>query len=62
MFDRLKDYDLRYLVQITIKLFDQFCGALMNENVGVLRALGLETASDLADAKALRQLLLASRY
>ncbi len=62
MFDRLKDYDLRYFVQITIKLFDQFCGALMNDNAVALRALGLETALDLADAKALRQLLLACRY
>ncbi len=61
LFDRLKDIDLRYLVQITIKLFDQFCSGVMNENINILRSLGLETASDLADAKALRLLLLNCR-
>lgn len=62
MFDRLKDYDLRYLVQITIKLFDLFSEAVMSENADKLRAIGLDPAADMTDVKNLKQQLLSCRY
>jgi hypothetical protein len=62
MFDRLKDYDLRYLVQITIKLFDLFSEAVMTENSDKLRLVGLDPTADMSDVKNLKQQLLSCRY
>jgi len=62
MFDRLKDYDLRYLVQITIKLFDLFSDAVMSESADKARAVGLDPATDMNDIKNLKQILLSCRY
>lgn len=62
MFDRLKDYDLRYLVQITIKLFDLFSEAVMSENADKLRGIGLDPAADMTDVKNLKQQFLSCRY
>lgn len=61
MMDRLKDYDLRYMVQIAIKLFDSFVTAVINEDAAGLKSVGLDPAKDMADAKALKQLLLKCR-
>jgi len=62
MFDRLKDYDLRYLVQISIKLFDLFTDAVLSENAEKLKAVGLEPSKDMPEVKALKEVLLSCRY
>lgn len=62
MFDRLKDYDLRYLVQISIKLFDFFTDAVLSENAEKLKAVGLEPSKDMPEVKALKEVLLSCRY
>ena len=56
MMDRLKDYDLRYMVQIAIKLFDNFVTAVMKEDAAGLKSVGLDPDKDMGDAKALKQL------
>ena len=62
MFDRLKDYDLRYLVQISIKLFDLFTDAVLSESAEKLASVGLEPSKDMSDVKALKEVLLTCRY
>jgi hypothetical protein len=61
MMDRLKDYDLRYLVQIAIKLFDNFVTAVVKEDATGLKSVGLDPDKDMGDAKALKQLWLECR-
>jgi hypothetical protein len=61
MMDRLKDYDLRYMVQISIKLFDNFVTAVMKEDAVGLKSVGLDPDKDIADVKALKQLLIKCR-
>ena len=56
MLDRLKDYDLRYMVQIAIKLFDNFVAAVMKEDTVGLKSLGLDPVKDLGEVKELKQL------
>ena len=62
MFDRLRDFDLRYLVQITIKLFDLFTEAVMSESIDGLKAVGLDQSADLSEVRNLKQALLSCRY
>lgn len=61
MMDRLKDYDLRYMVQIAIKLFDNFVTAVMKEDAAGLKSVGLDPDKDMGDVKALKQLWLKCR-
>jgi hypothetical protein len=56
MMDNLKDYDLRYFVQIVIKLYDDFVSAVMNENSAGLKSVGLDPSKDIGEVKALKQL------
>ncbi len=62
MFDRLKDYDLRYMVQITIKMFDLFAEAVMTESTDKMKQIGMDPVADLKDVKALKEVLLSCRY
>jgi hypothetical protein len=62
MFDRLRDFDLRYLVQITIKLFDLFTEAVVSESIDGLKAVGLDQSADLSEVRNLKQALLSCRY
>ena len=62
MFDRLKDYDMRYLVQIAIKMFDLFSEGVMTENADQLKVIGLDPAADLPAVRATKGLLLNCRY
>ncbi len=61
MMDRLKDYDLRYMVQIAIKLFDNFVTAVMKEDAVGLKSVGLDPDKDVGEVKALKQLWLKCR-
>ena len=62
MLDRLADYDMRYMVQLIILLFDTFNTAVMKEDAAMLAKVGLEPAKDMADVKALKALLLTAKY
>lgn len=62
MFDRLKDYDLRYMVQIAIKMFDTFSEAVITENQEKIKQVGLDPATDTKDLRALKEVFLACRY
>lgn len=62
MFDRLKDYDLRYMVQIAIKLFDHFARGVMKDDQAAIKMVGLDPVKDMADIKALRDALQVCRY
>lgn len=61
MMDRLKDYDLRYMVQIAIKLFDNFVASVMKEDAAGLKSVGLDPDKDMGEVKAFKQLLLECR-
>lgn len=61
MLDRLKDFDLRYMVQITIKLFDDFVAAVMKEDAAGLKSVGLDPVKDMGEVKELKQLFLKCR-
>jgi hypothetical protein len=62
MFDRLKDYDLRYMVQISIKLFDMFAEAVISESSEKIKAIGLDPSLDGKDFKALKEVFSTCRY
>jgi hypothetical protein len=62
MLDRLADYDMRYIVQIIILLFDTFNAAVFKEDPSSLSKIGLNPAKDMADVKALKALLLTAKY
>ncbi len=62
MFDRLKDYDLRYMVQIAIKMFDLFTDAVMTESAEKMKALGVDPPLESKDIKTLKDLFLTCRY
>jgi hypothetical protein len=62
MFDRLKDYDLRYMVQISIKLFDMFAEAVISESSDKIKAIGLDPSLDGKDFKALKEVFSTCRY
>jgi hypothetical protein len=62
MLDRLADYDMRYMVQLIILLFDTFNTAVMKEDAAMLAKVGLDPAKDMADVKALKALLLTAKY
>ncbi|WVN41515.1 hypothetical protein AOB54_08525 [beta proteobacterium MWH-UniP1] len=62
MFDRLKDYDLRYMVQIAIKMFDLFSEAVMTDSQEKIKVIGLDPAVDTKDLKSLREVFLTCRY
>lgn len=62
MFDRLKDYDLRYMVQIAIKLFDNFVRGVMKDDSAAIKMVGLDPAKDMVDVKALRDTLKVCQY
>lgn len=62
MFDRLKDYDLRYMVQIAIKLFDNFVQGVMKEDQVAMKSIGLDPVKDLPDVKTLRDALQVCKY
>jgi hypothetical protein len=61
MMDRLKDYDLRYMVQIAIKMFDNFVSAVMKEDAAGLKSVGLDPDKDMGEVKELKQLWLKCR-
>lgn len=61
MMDRLKDYDLRYMVQIVIKMFDNFVTAVMKEDAAGLKSVGLDPDKDMGEVKELKQLWLNCR-
>jgi hypothetical protein len=61
MMDRLKDYDLRYMVQIAIKMFDNFVAAVMKEDAAGLKSVGLDPDKDMGEVKQLKQLWLKCR-
>jgi len=61
MLDRLKDYDLRYMVQIAIKMFDNFVAAVMKEDAAGLKSVGLDPDKDMGEVKELKQLWLKCR-
>jgi hypothetical protein len=61
MLDRLKDFDLRYMVQVTIKLFDDFVAAIMKEDAAGLKSVGLDPVKDMGEVKELKQLFLKCR-
>jgi hypothetical protein len=58
MFDRLQDFDMRYMVQISIKLFDEFIAGVLMEDKEKLKSVGLDVAKDMADVKSLKNILL----
>lgn len=62
MLDRLADYNMRYIVQIIILLFDTFNAAVFKEDPSSLSKIGLNPAQDMADIKALKALLLTAKY
>ena len=62
MFDRLQDFDMRYMVQIAIKLFDEFVAGVMLEDKDKLKAVGIDVAKDMADIKALKTALLQCKH
>jgi hypothetical protein len=62
MFDRLQDFDMRYMVQISIKLFDEFVAGVMSEDKDKLKSVGIDPAKDMADVKALKAALLQCRH
>lgn len=62
MFARLQDYDLRYMVQIAIKLFDTFVIGVMKDDPAALKTVGLDPAKDAAEVAALKELWLKCRY
>lgn len=62
MLDRLQDYDLRYLTQITIKLFDSFAEGVVKKDSDKLKAIGLNPSDDMAEVNALDILLSTCRY
>lgn len=62
MLDRLQDYDLRYLTQITIKLFDSFAEGVVKKDPEKLKSIGLKPAEDMAEVAALDVLLSTCRY
>jgi len=62
MFDRLQDFDMRYLVQIAIKLFDEFIAGVMSENKEKLKSVGIDISKDMGDIKALKIALLQCKY
>lgn len=62
MFDRLQDFDMRYLVQISIKLFDEFVAGVMLEDKDKLKSVGLDISKDMGDIKALKTALLQCKH
>jgi len=62
MFDRLQDFDMRYLVQISIKLFDEFVAGVMMEDKEKLKSVGIDISKDTGDIKALKAALLQCKY
>ena len=62
MFDRLKDYDLRYMVQIAIKMFDLFTDAVMTESAEKMKALGVDPPLESKDIKTLKDLFLTCKH
>ena len=62
MFDRLQDFDMRYLVQIAIKLFDEFVAGVMSEDKEKLKSVGIDISKDMGDIKALKTALLQCKY
>jgi hypothetical protein len=62
MFDRLQDFDMRYLVQITIKLFDEFVAGVMSEDKDKLKSVGIDVSKDMPDIKTLKAALLQCKY
>jgi hypothetical protein len=62
MFDRLQDFDMRYLVQISIKLFDEFVAGVMSEDKEKLKSVGIDISKDMGDIKALKTALLQCKH
>jgi hypothetical protein len=62
MFDRLKDYDLRYIIQIVIKMFDLFVDAVISESPEKFNILGVDPPLELREIRILKDLFLNCRY
>lgn len=62
MLDRLRDYDMRYMVQLIILLFDTFHTGVVKEDPALMAKVGLDPAKDMGDVKALKALLLTAKY
>ena len=62
MLDRLKDYDLRYMIQIAIKMFDLFTEAVIAESPEKFKILGVDPPLEIREVKMLKDLLLSCRY
>ena len=62
MLNRLPDYDMRYMVQLIILLFDTFHNAVIKEDAALMARAGLDPAKDMAEVKALKALLSSAKY
>ena len=62
MFDRLQDFDMRYLVQISIKLFDEFILGVIKEDKEKLKSVGIDISKDMGDIKVLKTALLQCKH
>lgn len=62
MLDRLRDYDMRYMVQLIILLFDTFHTGVVKEDPALMAKVGLDPAKDMGDVKALKALLLTAKH
>lgn len=61
-FDQLKSWDLKYMIQIGIKLFDEFVAGVITEDAKKLTFVGLEPDKDMVAVKALKAALIQCRY
>jgi hypothetical protein len=60
--EQLSGYDLRYFVQMLIKLFDDFVVAVMTQNPEALASVNLDPKTDTADLEKVKQVFISCIY
>lgn len=62
MESNLKAFDLRYMIQMVFKMFDDFVIAVMTQDPGSLASVGFKPDHDQTDLSALKKVFLSCKY